>query len=760
MAKPKTVAKVSNLRAGASETRIQDYVKDFRRLQNQKTRKFGGIEMRVLTALCMVYGEHFVNQDGFSLVGRTLNDEDKNKLFLVFNMIGRNVWRKMGRLWSINNSFRATPNTLEPIAWDLADPVNKLILSMNRKLKEGQAHWNRLFWLLVSGVVVEHTPWVTEVANESLPEFTADGEMVWIDQWGQQLGGDSAQYEIPESLVMQAVANGIPPERFKPKEVVQLVGEVGSELFTPLDFFIDSSVKRISDLAGDQACYFAQLKTKGWIRDNFGSEIADQVKTGSDLNIVKTIMKENVGPTSANVNLRDLIPAIQGSRVEGDPEMAMVITRYTPRSVENPNGRRCIFTPEGIELDETEIGEYEGIPAVDIHWRPNATSFWTGDFVTDMVSGNKFLNKRMSQLGEASNAQIYEMLLLGGDLKRTDIPTDYHGVVPGGLDDQGNPLVKVMQRGQLPGFFSDSIRLSVEMIETIGSSDLYSNRKFPGQMRGPLAIPMLQEIMDSEDGPVYTHLGEQLAEIHQMRINRVKEFYEPIRTMHYTGSNNKDEVLIFHTQQVLRAGWDYHISVDRSSLLPELSSMREARVRERLESPLAALYMNRRTGRIDISKIADDLKYNDTGREDRESQFRKLAREFIMTLQQGKQLDPALPLSFYDHDVMMDEFEAVMSTTEWLRHSETVKKGFLDFYGKCQQYLQRLHDQQQSVMENKMLQTAVAQATQQAAAKAASVATEAALTQVDTQRDQLQGNPQNPINAMREQMQARAGGVQ
>lgn len=755
----RTIAKVSTARANAQNRRVADYVKDFRRLQNQKTRKFGGVEMRVLLALCMVYGEHFVKQDGFTLMGRTLNDEDKNKLFLVFNMIGRNVWRKIGRLWSIDNKFRATPNTLDPVAWDMCDPVNKLILSLNRKLKEGQQHWNRLFWLLVSGVVIEHTPWVTEVANEALPEFTSDGEMVWIDQWAERLGGSGEQYELPESIVMQAVANGQPFERFKPKETVQLVGEVGSELFTPLDFFIDASVKRIRDLAGDQACYFAQLKTKGWVRDNFGSEVADRIQTGTDLNIVKMALREG-GVTSSGMNMRDLIPAIQGSVTEGDPEMCMVITRYAPRSPQNPNGLRCIFTPECVELDETEIGEYEGIPAVDIHFRPNATSFWTQDFVTDQVPGNKFLNKRMSQLGEAANAQIYEMLLLGGDLKRTDIPTDYHGSVPGGLDDQGNPLVKVMQRGQLPGFFNDSIRLAVEFIETIGSADLLANRKFPGQMRGPLSIPMFQEIIDSEDGPVYTQLGEQLAEIHQMRLNRVKTFYEPIRTMHYTGANNKDEVLIFHTQQVLRAGWDYHISVDRASLLPELSSMREARVRERLESPLAALYMNRRTGRIDISKIADDLKYNDTGREDRESQYRKLAREFIMTLQKGETLDPALPLPFYDHDVMMDEFESVMATTEWLRASPQVKKGFVDFYDKCQKYLQQLHDQQQSVMENKMLQGAVAQATQFAAAKAASVAAEAAITQVEVQRDQLNGPEANPVDAMRQMLEARARGGQ
>jgi hypothetical protein len=744
---------MANVSTNKAETAlIADYTTDWRRLQNQKARRAGGVEMRVLMNLCMVFGEHFVQQSGFSLIGRKMTDEDKNKLWLVFNMIGRATWRKIGRLWSIDNKFRAVPNTLDPAAWDQADVVSKLILALNRKVKEGQKHWNRLFWLLVGGVVIEHTPWLEQVGDESLPEFTESGELLWVDQWE----GDNP---VPQSFVQQQVLQGMPQERFKPKETVQLVGDVGSELFTPLDFFIDASVKSIRDLSGDQACYLAQLKTRGWVEDNFGSEIADTVQYGGKLNIVRTIISTGEAPVVSNMNLQDLIPAIQGTQTAGDPDICIVLTRYAPRSTKNPHGARCMFTPDGAVLDKGDIKDYAEIPCTDIHWRPNAASFWSPDFITDMVPGQKFLNKRFSQLGEASNAQVYEMLLLGGDLKREDIPTDYHGVIPNGIDDSGNPLVQAVQRGQLPTFFPQTIELAMQMLDTLGSSDLLSQRKFPGQMRGPMAIPMLQEILDSEDGPVFTHLGEQLADVHQKRVNLVKRFYEPVRTLHYTGANLKDEVLIFNKSQVLKDGWDYQISVDRASLLPELSSLREARVRERLESPLAALYMNRRTGKIDISKIADDLKYNDTNREDRESQNRKLAREFIAVLQRGEALDENLPLPFYDHDVMMDEFESVMSTTEWLRASQPVKQNFIAFYQKCQQFLQQLHDSQQNIMESKMMQNAVAMATQQAAAKAASVATEAAITQVDLQKDQAQGVNGQPSleETMRQLMQPQRG---
>ena len=721
---------------------VQAYVDDWRRLQNQKARQFGGVEARVLGNLCMYHAEQYVQQQGFSLVGRPMTDEDKNKLWLTFNMLARAVDRKIGRLWSIDHQFRATPNTLNPVAWDQAEVVTKLIKALNRKVKEGNQQWNRLWWLLLGGVVIEHTPWALEVAEEALPEYDPEtGEMVWIDHWEHDA-------PVPFAFVQAEVMKGAPPERFEPKETVKLVGEVGSEIVTPLNFFIDASVTSVRALAGDQACYVAWVKSKGWIEDNFGAEKANQIAGSGDLNIVKTTLMQGNAPVVANMNLQDLIPAIQGSRKVGDPEMCVVLTRYLPRSTQNPNGKRCIFTPEGVLLDETDIKEYEGIPCTDVHWRPNATSFWSPDFLTNMIPAQKFLNKRMSQLGESANAQVYEMILLGAGLKREKIPSDYHGIVEDGIDENGNPQVQRSGGTPLPGFFMDSIKTVVEFIETLGSSDLLGQRKFPGQIRGPLAIPMLQELLDSEDGPFYTHLGEQLAEIHQQRINRVKVFYEPIRTLHYVGNNNKNETLVFHTSNVLRRGWDYNIDIEPSSLLPEISSMREARVMERLQA-MPMLYMNRRTGKVDVSKIADDLKYNDTEREGRESQYRKLARQFIGALWQGQQLDPNLPMPFYDHDVMMDEFESSMATTEWLEASQPVKQGFVDFYNKCQGYLQKLHDQQQSVMENKMLQNAVAMATQQAAAKAAAEATDAALSQVESQQ---QANAQNPVIDQIQQM--------
>lgn len=736
----------------ASQRIAEEYTRDWKRLRSQKSRKSGGVEARVLRNLAMAFNEHYAEYADGVMRGRTQSDDDKNRLHLTFNLVGKALWRKMGRLWSIDNSFRATPNTLDPAAFDSAEVVSDLIRATSYKLKDKQIHWNRLFWLLVGGVVIEHTPWQLEVARETLPAIDPEtGEILWEDTMSGQI--------IAQSVVEAEVARGATPERFRPSEQVQTVGDVGSELYNPLNFFIDAGVKRIKDLAGDQKCYLAEIKTRGWIEDNFGKDIAASLQYNTNLSIVNTRLLDQ-GVSTGSLSMRDLIPSIQGERTSDDGEMAVVLTAYGPRGSKHPAGTRCIFTPDGEVLDETDLDalDYEDIPLTDLHYKPNAVSFWTPDFITDQVPGQKFLNKRMSQLGEAANSQIYETLLLGGELSKTDIPSDMPGVVADGIDENGNPRVMPMQRGQLPGWFVESIRLVVDFMDSVGGSDLLSQRKFPGQLRGPLAIPMLQELLDSEDGPLFSHLGESLADVHQQRINRIRAHYPPVRTLHYVGANNRDEVMVFHTDQILRNGYDYKISVDPNSLLPEISALREARIRERLESPLAGLYVNKRTGKLDFSKVADDLKHGDRNRESRESQYRKLSRQLIGRLWQGKELDPRIPLPFWDHDVMMDELEAAMATIEWLEASDQVKAGFAKLWEAHRAFLQQQHDAQQSAVEGKMMQSAVAQATQQAAAKAASVAVESALLQVEEQQA-LDNSGNSPIERMVQMSQVQGSGA-
>jgi hypothetical protein len=192
--------------------------------------------------------------------------------------------------------------------------------------------------------------------------------------------------------------------------------------------------------------------------------------------------------------------------------------------------------------------------------------------------------------------------------------------------------------------------------------------------------------------------------------------------------------LTFHTEKVLRGGTNFSITVERGSLLPELRALRESRVSERLTGPLAILYMDERTGRLDKSKIAADLQFGDTGREARESKYRKLAVELIKMIWEGKPIPPVQP--FYDHTAMLDELEDAMATTEFLKASPKIQQMFADRWAQHSHFLQQEAMMQQQAMQGQMMHNAVAQATQQAAATAAAQAVDQANQQMGAQNAQ------------------------
>lgn len=757
---------------------VDKWTKDWRRLRHQKHRARGGVEGSMLLDYLLYEGEHQSVQVQNAILTRAFRHErDKNKLRLVINLARRLADRKIGRLWSIAHEFRATPNTRDPLAYDKADVIGEqLIPALDQKLQQNTLRWSIYKWLTICGVAFEHVDWKDGVSQDVMPKYDETGNMLWRDTL--------LNVEVPEAMVKQLLATGrVQSERFEPATEVQAVGDVGGDIYDPFRVFVDASVTQMKFLGPDQRVYLADIRSREWIESQFGGEVAAKLRPSKDLSIIETHLLDRGLPVSG-VNLKDLLPLVQGSQDKDDPEMFIVLTMYQPQSEQNPEGIRAFFVPGQLALDKSGM-PYPEVPIIDYHWSAPGATMWTTGFLRDMQALSKFINKRFSQLGEAANAQIYEMLLLGGDLKAKDIPTDFPGVVEGGIDENGVELVKTVPRGSLPGFFPDSIRLSMETMDALGSSDLMSQRKFPGQLRGPLAIPMLQELLDSEDGPRFSHLGDQFAIEKQMRVNRVKQFYEPVRTLNYTGSDLRQEVLELHTDDLLRAGVDFTITVDPGSLMPELSSMREARVRERLQwAP--GLYTSDRTGTIDWSMVADDLKYNDKQREGVKSMSRKLARQFIRWARQGKltiasakdpqtglpmmdeqtgrpkmQLtrdngQPFVVLPFWHHNEMMDVYEDEMTTGEFQDASPTYKRVLLMLHDLHRTILAQIDQARQSSVNDQMTQGAVAQATQQAAAKAASVAAEAAIEQVMAQHDQ----PGGMFGNLQAQIQQLMGGAQ
>lgn len=727
------MASESRAARGRQET-VKQFTEEWQRYQLQKWNLRGGVEARILIELAMYFGEQSVGQMAQQGVISTELPTDaavsadaqksNNDLNLVFNFLRRAVKRRIGRVWSVDMKFDATPNHIDRQSIDKVDVVNDLIRALDYKCAEKRQHWRRLFWLLLGGVVIEETTYVEDEVEEPLPMYhPVTNELLWtFNQTGETL----PQSKVEEMLRLRLAL----PEHFQVKEQRKRVGDVKSSIISPLQFFCDSRVLSLAEMPKDQGAFVLSIKGEHWVRSMFGNNALKNLKSNSDidLSIIKSRLSEK-GPALSNMALKDLVPALTGSRASNDPPMYLVGTRYQPACKDYPHGRRTIMVMGQDILDDNEI-PYCDFPLVDIHYDAPTTTFWTPGFLTDLIPGQKFFNKRMSQAGMHCNASLHEVLLLGTGLATADIPTDLPGTVQGGLAENGDPLVKPMARGQLPQWFLQLTTDVGSWIEQSGGSDLTQYRQFPGQIRGPLALPMLQELLDSEDGPFYSNLGEAIALIKQQRVNRVKEYYPPVRTLHYTGKNLKNETLVFHTEEVLRTGTDYTISVDQSSLVPELSALRRARVIEDLSGPLAILYTDPRTGKLDPSRIALAIKYSDRDVEDRQAKYRKLANKLIARLWEGQELPPEYPYPFWDHDVMLDEYELTMVTDEWLEASAEIRQRFIDQYEKHRAFLGAIQQAQMDATQGQLIQGAMAQASQQAAAKAASVATDAALSQI------------------------------
>ena len=722
---------------------LVEYTTDYNRLRQQKAREVGSVELRILTNLAFVSGEHWVGTDKRALFTRK---RDPNKLHLVFNLLGQMLYKMLGRLSSIAPVFRARADKQDPDSLAKTEVVNKLITALDQKLDQPSRTWELLWWMAIGGVAFEYIPWVKDATMEPLPRFDElTNELVWTDTVSNE--------EIPESERQQRLAQGAPKEQFVVIEDMVLAGDVGSEVLSPLQVFIDSSVRSIEDLSPDQAVYIAKIRTTGWIKANYdlSEETLQNLKDASDVRILSTDLNSMGAPTGS-VHLQDLIPRVQGSRDKNDPDMAVVVERYQPISEEHPRGRYSVFVPgEQVLLDEDN--PYESIPLVDFHWSPTTVNFWNSDYVSDLIPPQRFLNKRLSQLGEQSNASLYANELLGQGIKREDIPADYPAPIENGLNDQGVKMIQRRDPPQLPSWYMPTIDLVVKLMREIaGGVDLFQEQKFPGQLRGPMAVPMLQEMIDSQWGNLYMHIGEQMSAVKDMRINRVKQYYPPFRTMHYTDRSMKDEVFVFQTSEILQSGTDYSVTVERGSLIPEFRALREARIREHLQSPLSVLYMDERTGRIDKEKIAADLEMGDLGRESSETTYRKLGMALVERLWQGQQIPEHLPMPFWNLRVIMDELESQMATTEFLSASPELQQGFVTFWNRCRGILMQASERRSQGMQQSQMQGAVAQATQQAAAKAAAETVDMAMGQI---RAAEEAAPQAPEQIMEAFMQQR-----
>lgn len=715
---------------------LDEITADFRRLQRQKSN--GGktnVEMRVLRALAFFYGEHYLAEGNQSVVVPT---NDDNKLYLVFNVLAQRAEKFMGRVsnGALNGVFKANPNHRDPQAIANAEVVDNLTLALDQKLNQPALTWELLHWLVYGGVAFEHITWES-CGKDVMPQVDPEtGELLFTHIPTQNV--------VTKSDVEALIDSGEPQEHFELLETLQPVEDVVSTIYGPLSIFVDSAVKSLDKLPPDGAVYIATPRTRGWLLERYGyqpdgtpDEDAIAVVNGlgeQDTKIVTTELTQ-LGPSHGMVDISDLVPIIQGARLEGDPACFVVVERYQPSSIKYPRGRYTVFVPGAAILREGE-NPYGEIPLIDYHLKPVTTTFWNKDYTSDLIAPQKFLNKRMSQFGEHFNANVHGKILLGPTIKPSDLSPDAPQGIQNGIDSSGNRMVARMEVGDLPTTALDTAKMTLQLLNDLsGGSDLFQESKFPGQMRGSNAVPMLQEILDSEWANLYEHLGERMAKSKQMRLNRVRDFYPAHRTLNYVSKDMRDEVLEFYKGHIFKGGsTDYTVRVQRGSMIPELRALRESKLAQRLQSPLGVMYVDERTGALDKSKIAADLQFGEPGRESRIAQHRKLQISLNKKLMVGEPIPPVLP--FWDHSAMMDELESVMATTEFLSASPDIQQGFLQRWQEHMNFVQQAAERQRQAFESQMVHGAVAQATQQAAAQAAAETVKAVTQQTLMQQAQ------------------------
>ena len=116
---------------------------DWQRLKAQKARITGGIEGRVLLNIGFVLGEQYVTHKDNQIVAE---QQDANKLYLVFNLIAPRFNKLLGRLTSGTMNFTAVPNVNSAQAMSDKEIVIQLDRALDRKLNQPMKLWETLWW--------------------------------------------------------------------------------------------------------------------------------------------------------------------------------------------------------------------------------------------------------------------------------------------------------------------------------------------------------------------------------------------------------------------------------------------------------------------------------------------------------------------------------------------------------------------------------------------------------------------------------------
>ena len=706
----------------ADDPRLDPFEKEFKLYSGQKRRSTGGVEPRVLQNLAMYVGEQWVWNERGKLRNRNPRRDEAGRITevnLVMNLIAPRQQKITGRLMASSPNYRAFPSTADPAKIAKGEIATSLLRALDQKVDEEYLRWQRWFWMMLGGVAIEHTPWRHDHVIDTVVKRDESGNPIWKHlPTGEEMTNESFQ-QLTFSPDPQFPPQAL-PEHFELATEVRPIGDVASEVRGPLNVFAPNSIRSINEMPPGQSIMFADVRLLEWVRKTWPDANISEIEKMEDFKIITTTVSETISFT--NTSLRDLVPIVQGTAGIDDPDMAVVIERYEPPSTEFPpgwslekgaengpgfvvapdetfanGGRYTVFIPGQTVLRDGEIPYEDGIPAQDFHWDVAAANFWSPDWATGLTGVQKSINTLVSQIRMLGNARIFDPILMEDEVKppNTDSPRYW----PGGMRD-GQPMAARLGASDIPGSYMKQLDTLVQLFNDIaGGDDLFSEPSFPGQIRGTGAVQQLQEVMDTQWGPKLRHYHDRLGRVKHQRIMRAKQFYPPVRTMRYTDSHGKVETFEFHRDDILRAGVDFTISVEPSSILPETRRERFARVAEILAGPMAGLLADsRQQGQIDWSKVAQMVEWGDVDeRENKLTRDVKFARKVLQSIKEGRPVPPVLP--FQNHLIFIDECEMEMNDDDFFTMlSQPTQAAIFDRYQKHQEAMQQQQQQQQQAV--------------------------------------------------------------
>ena len=730
----------------ADDELLDEFEKEFKTYQGQKSRNVGGVERRVLENLAMYVGELPFFSGKTLRNKRPKTDESGNitEVNVVINLIQEDWEKVYGRITASTPQFEAFPDTRDADKMAKAEVVTSAIRAGDERLDEDYLKWQRWFWMAMGGVAFEHTPWRRNLQVSTVDKFTEDGDDLWVHhESGEELTTELRDQAIDEGRALT--------EHFKHATAVEEDGDYGAEIRGALTVFLPNSIKTIDDLQPGQSVQLADVRLLDWCKKTWPDADYSEIEGDDNVQILTTSISENVSFSSSS--LKDLIPVIQGSPSDDDPDMVTVIERYEPVSELFPpkwsqekgadtgpgfvvapdplahGGRYSVFIPGQGVLRDGEIPYADGIPVQDFHWDVSAATFWNPDWCTKLRGLQKSISVLFSQIRQMSNARIFDPVCYDNtslDVPKTDSPRFW----PGAWQD-GVPMAGRLNADQLPSWPAKQLDQMIALFHDLsGAKDLFQEKGFPGQIRGTGAVEKLHDTQDSVWGPKLRHYYKQMGKVYHRRMNRMKQFYPTSKVMRLTDPLGKVEVFEFKADDILRAGVDFYLGVEPSTILPETRRERWALMTEIMSGPLAGLYVDQRTGQPDWNAIATKVQSGSyKWREALIAQDVKFAQSVIMAIKEGRPAPPVM--QFQNHAVFSEEIIGEINDDDfWKMLSQETQEALIQRLEQHQQIIAQNAEQAKQAQMDEETAATIRQAVQASTAKVQSEVTEGMLSQL------------------------------